>query len=55
MGLPVLAAALPAHSEGTGRVFLALAALALVSLGAVALIPNLPLRTNLEPGRSEPT
>jgi len=55
VGLPVLAAALPAHSEGTGRVFLALAALALVSLGAVALIPNLPLRTNLEPGRSEPT
>ncbi|SUE13867.1 mfs transporter [Rhodococcus gordoniae] len=55
VGLPLLAATVPPHGEGTDRVFLLLAVLSVVGLVAVALLPNQRLRTSLataeEPSR----
>lgn len=55
VGLPILAAALPAHSNDIEQVFLILVALAAASLLVVILLPNHPLRTAVELSRNEST
>ena len=48
VGLPLLAATVPPHGGGTGRVFLLLSVLSVVGLVAVALLPNQRLRTSFD-------
>ncbi|MBS9372438.1 MFS transporter [Rhodococcus sp. B50] len=48
VGLPLLAATVPPHGEGIGRVFLLLSVLSVVGLVTVALLPNQRLRTSFD-------